>query len=306
MLSISAREKPSDKSMNVSSDNEENFNKLSMKQSNSYGNLTESSRTLEPYNLDNSTTIKRNKSFWRFSKSEDILEGMALWKHRDLVTIDGEHHDKEMTLKKPANKSNTIQKKTSRMEDTLKKAKSVDNSEKRVSEYLNRPKSYNEQIHDEDIYDESPKRRNDVQPINVQSQKTKNYSRELQDTNFYDDDSMFIKTVKRKEILKQYYNSSGTDTEISSDPYDCIVIDDHLVPATSTFRNYPDSDKRGSLYSRSNKNSNSVSGTLLPRTKLSKSGRGDANDDRMNTTRSQKASSKSNFGPWSNLWNDDE
>lgn len=293
--------------MNVSSDNEENFNK--MKQSNSYGNLTESSRTLEPYNLDNSTTIKRNKSFWRFSKSEDILEGMALWKHRDLVTVDGEHQDKEMTLKKPVNKTNTVQKKkTSRMEDTLKKAKSVDNSEKRVSEYLNRPKSYNEQIQDEDIYDESPKRRNDGQPPNVQSQKNKNYSRELQDTNFYDDDSMFIKTVKRKEILKQYY-SSGTDTEISSDPYDCIVIDDHLVPATSTFRNYSESDKRASLYSRSNKNSNSVSGTLLPRTKLSKSGRGDSNDDRdrMNTTRSQKAASKSsNYGPWSNLWNDDE
>lgn len=292
--------------MNVSSDNEENFNKLNMKQSNSYGNLTESSRTLEPYNLDNSTTIKRNKSFWRFSKSEDILEGMALWKHRDLVTIDGEHHDNEMTLKKPVKPSNTLQKKTSRMEDTLKKAKSVDNSEKRVSEYLNRPKSYNEQIQDEDIYDESPKRRNDSQPMNVQSQKSKNYSRELQDTNFYDDDSMFIKTVKRKEILKQYYNSSGTDTEISSDPYDCIVIDDHLVPATSTFRNYAESDKRGSLYSRSNKNSNSVSGTLLPRTKLSKSGRGDSNDDRMNTTRSQKASSKSNYGPWSNLWMEDE
>ena len=289
--------------MNVSSDTEDNFNKLNMKQSTSYGNLTESSRTLEPYNLDSSTTIKRNKSFWRFSKSEDILEGMALWKHRDLVPIDSENADKEMTLKKHMSNLNTMQKRTSRMDDTLKKAKSFDHSDKRISEYLNRPKSYNEQIQDEDIYDESPKRRNDVQPSS-QKNKNKNYSRELQDTNFYDDDSMFIKTVKRKEILKQYYNSSGTDTEISSDPYDCIVIDDHLVPVTSAFRNYPESDKRGSLYSRSNKNNKSVSGTLLPRTKLSKTSR--AEDDRMNTTRSQKASSKSNFGPWSNLWNEDE
>ncbi|XP_053668967.1 uncharacterized protein LOC128719368 [Anopheles marshallii] len=58
----------------------------------------------------------------------------------------------------------------------------------------------------------------------------------MQDTSFYDDDGMMddmmlMKTVRRKEILKQYY-SSGTDTErnsSSSDPYDCIVVDDHLV-----------------------------------------------------------------------------
>lgn len=292
--------------------NDDNFSKMHMKQSNSYGNLTESSRTLEPYNSTIDSTIKRNKSFWRFSKSEDILEGMALWKHRDLVPIEAVNaEDRDTTLKKQAKKVDTIQKKTSRMEDTLKKAKSVDNSDKRISEYLNRPKSYNEQIRndDNDIYDESPKRRNDVQPMKSQSQKSKtnNYSREIQDTNFYDDDSMVIKTVRRKEILKQYYNSSGTDTELSSDPYDCIVIEDHLVqhPSTSAFRNsYAESDKRGSLYSRSNKN-NSVS-TLLPRTKLSKSGRAESNDDRMNTARSQKAPSKSNFGPWSNLWHDDE
>lgn len=295
--------------MSDEEDAEENFSKMNLKQSNSYGNLTDSSRTLEPYNLD---TIKRNKSFWRFSKSEDILEGMALWKHRDLVPIDLENDDKDMTLKKQVKKVDTMQKKTSRVEETMKKTKSMDNTDKRISEYLNRPKSYNEQIHDEnEIYDESPKRRNDVQPLKTQPQKgkTKNYSREIQDTNFYDDDTMVIKTVKRKEILKQYYNSSGTDTEISSDPYDCIVIDDHLVPTTtSTFRkNYAESDKRASLYSRSNKN-NSVSGTLLPRTKLSKSGRSDSNDqfdDRVNTARSQKASGKNNFGPWSNLWHDE-
>uniref|UniRef100_A0A087ZJM2 Uncharacterized protein n=2 Tax=Anopheles darlingi TaxID=43151 RepID=A0A087ZJM2_ANODA len=58
----------------------------------------------------------------------------------------------------------------------------------------------------------------------------------MQDASFYDDDGMMddmmlMKTVRRKEILKQYY-SSGTDTErnsSSSDPYDCIVVDDHLV-----------------------------------------------------------------------------
>ncbi|XP_067612858.1 uncharacterized protein DDB_G0287625 isoform X2 [Eurosta solidaginis] len=58
---------------------------------------------------------------------------------------------------------------------------------------------------------------------------------------FFDDIShenttggMIMKTVKRKDILKQYYTSEdeSDDVEIkstSSDPYDCIVINDHLV-----------------------------------------------------------------------------
>lgn len=45
---------------------------------------------------------------------------------------------------------------------------------------------------------------------------------------------LIMKTVKRKDILKQYYTSEddSDDPEIkstSSDPYDCIVINDHLV-----------------------------------------------------------------------------
>lgn len=42
-----------------------------------------------------------------------------------------------------------------------------------------------------------------------------------------------MKTLKRKDILKQYYTSEDeSDSELkstSSDPYDCIVINDHLV-----------------------------------------------------------------------------
>ncbi|XP_037951050.1 myb-like protein P [Teleopsis dalmanni] len=59
--------------------------------------------------------------------------------------------------------------------------------------------------------------------------------------NFFDDlprdntgGGLIMKTVKRKDILKQYYTSEdeSDDAEIkstSSDPYDCIVINDHLV-----------------------------------------------------------------------------
>lgn len=56
--------------------------------------------------------------------------------------------------------------------------------------------------------------------------------------NFFDGNGptggIIMKTVKRKDILKQYYTSEddSDDPEIkstSSDPYDCIVINDHLV-----------------------------------------------------------------------------
>lgn len=45
---------------------------------------------------------------------------------------------------------------------------------------------------------------------------------------------LIMKTVKRKDILKQYYTSEDDSDEMelkstSSDPYDCIVINDHLV-----------------------------------------------------------------------------
>lgn len=337
--------------MNASSDTEDLHDIYAKSagniKSNSFGNLTESNRNHDHnFNID-TTTMKRNKSFWRFSKSEDLLEGMALWKHHDLVPIDLEALDKEQTLKKQekqqpnSKKMDTLQmqkklsrmeensRKMSRMEETNRKMETLKSDKQsmgggRMQAFNNTynqesNKSFKHHNNDDEIYDETPKRRNDMGPAKAHSQKSKSKnnnernSREIQDTNFYDDDVMVIKTVKRKDILKQYY-SSGTDTELSSsDPYDCIVVDDHLGPSTSNFRNqrnsYAESDKRGSLYSRHNK-SNDVSGTLLPRTKLSKTSRNDSlekfdTSDRMNTARSNKTTSKSNFGPWSNLWPDE-
>lgn len=345
LLILLCREPSSNKSLNATSDTEDvndNFSKssINLKQSNSFGNLTGSPRNLERgFNID-SATMKKNKSFWRLSKSEDILEGMALWKHRDLMPIDAENNDKEMTLKKndkPHKKMDTLQRKNSRIEEPIKKMDTLKNNANESRELRNRAQSFNNNFNrehnnnfmhrdDDEIYDESPKKRNDIGPnmmgpSKAHSQvskfdknnknKDENFSRDLQDTNFYDDDVMVIKTVKRKEILKQYY-SSGTDTELSSsDPYDCIIVDDHLVPqaSTSTFRNRNsyagEPDKRLSVYSRSNKND--VSGTLLPRTKLSKSNRVDSNepfDDRMNT-KSSKTNKSNNFGQWNNLWPDE-
>lgn len=364
----------------ASSDNEDidDYSKISMKQSNSFGNLMESRAHGSNFNVD-TTTMKRNKSFWRFSKSEDILmEGMALWKHRDLVPIDGEFVERpppmivnrvdEATLKKQekSKKTNTLQTKSDKSSSQQQQQISSKKMEKNKSSTRNtsekksamaEPVEYktkhsgetmqlyresNKNMHphdDDDIYDESPKKRNDTGPTQtlqkrpVQQQavtkqvygdRKKNFHRDssLQETNFYEDDVFVMKTVKRKEILKQYY-SSGTDTELSSsdpyDPYDCIIVDDHqLSQAQSTLRNRNSyaaetSESRAKAYQqqkqhhqqqRSSK-TESLSGTLLPRTKLSKSVQSETNDfnfsDRISTTRSNKIASKEK---WTNLWSE--
>lgn len=115
---------------------------------------------------------------------------------------------------------------------------------------------------------------------------TNSLRRSTAENQFFDDDSVtdvIMKTVKRQEILKQYY-SSGTDTErnsaSSSDPYDCIVVDDHLVRRENqknknksgnnakmefkTFRGEPNQEIELEEVNTSRP------GTLLPRTKLTK------------------------------------
>lgn len=315
-----------------------------MRQSNSFGNLMDPNNRASHesnFNVD-TTTMKRNKSFWRFSKSEDLLEGMALWKHRDLVPIDGEYVEKEMqmvsTLQKPekAKKLNTLQKKSDKSTSSMsydmsnkkmEKGKMM-NDKKMMVEYRSKngvgEKAMNLKKNDEDneIYDESPKKRNDTGPQPKSSKQAydrkKSYPKDknIQDTNFYEDDVFVMKTVKRKEILKQYY-SSGTDTELSSsdpyDPYDCIIVEDHhLTNAASTLKSNrnsyaPDtSESRAKAYQQRSSKTESLSGTLLPRTKLSKSIRSETNDfdfsDRINTTmRSNKIASKEK---WTNLWSE--
>lgn len=209
-------------------------------QSNSYGDLTE-----------NMKTMKRNKAFWRFSKSEDLLEGMGMWKHRDLLPIDGE--DDTQSPHRSQYSKKQLEKNIPKNDFTLVKKNSKDKSqEERV------------RANDNELYDEAPKKRNHSGP----HIKEKNAYKEIQDTNFYDDDDeVLLRTVKRKEILKQYH-SSETDTEISinSDPYDCIM----------------------------QKSNN----TLLPRTKLSKS-KNESYDLTLKSTSS--AIKTKSYEPWRNF-----
>lgn len=43
--------------------------------------------TLKAVEIPYEKKVKRTKSLWKFRKSEDVLEGMAMWKHRSLVDI---------------------------------------------------------------------------------------------------------------------------------------------------------------------------------------------------------------------------
>lgn len=167
-------------------------------------------------------------------------------------------------------------------------------------------------------------------------------SQEMDDERFYDDESMsqevvVMKTVKRKEILKQYYQSSGTsDTErSSSDPYDCIVVQDQHLPRSknNNFNNNTNNRKNNKnkemttfrsefAMNKNNMDSNGGqgTGTILPRTKLMKN---DPKDNTlkkgrdMNGTGNKKPqnvdpkapdnkrnslSSAKSYGPWYDLW----
>lgn len=115
---------------------------------------------------------------------------------------------------------------------------------------------------------------------------TNSLRRSTAENQFFDDDSVtdvIMKTVKRQEILKQYY-SSGTDTErnsaSSSDPYDCIVVDDHLVRRENQ-KNKTKSGQNAKMEFKTFRGeadqnieleelNTSRPGTLLPRTKLAK------------------------------------
>jgi hypothetical protein len=169
--------------------------------------------------------MKRNKAFWRFSKSEDLLEGMGMWKHRDLLPIE---NGDEATLKKSISYKKPVE-------------KNMVNQEVYQPRHHSKGKSHEESFED-DIYDEAPKRRNHGTGPSQRGMNENVFYKEIQDTNFYDDDEddVLVRTVKRKEILKQYH-SSETDTElsISSDPYDCVMQKSNnntLLPRTKLLK----------------------------------------------------------------------
>jgi BAI1-associated protein 2 len=431
---------------------------LNMRTAASYSNLNHqddrSMDTLYRSNADLSgKNVKRTKSFWKFSKSEDILEGMAMWKHKDLVPTEKEKladEKREATLKRNMRKKakqqehkevnnnahsppsaqikprphsmaimeehstppppyqmtkaeidSRISKHNQSMYEqekttTLTKPTKASKTKERSSGNGKSTRTYKNDVEpdEHEIYGDASTLQRDSRKDKHRSksgnggsgggdmhmwnsQKMKDYQdsdstlkRSLDDfsmiindsmrmqENFYDDESIediMMKTVKRKEILKQYY-SSGTDTErnsTSSDPYDCIVVDDHLVSAAdmmiknnkenlnrsrktdkqqqqmefSTFRGNESGktgnkeksssggQRNGGAPTNDREGGQQQTGTLLPRTKLSKtSGNGQANDsgrkydsdadmrEKQRLVKQREALIKQSYGPWYDLW----
>ncbi|KAF7989620.1 hypothetical protein HCN44_008294 [Aphidius gifuensis] len=56
------------------------------RQSTTLGHLVQTGRSID-IDIKSPKLIKRTKSFWRFRRDSEVLEGMALWQHRSLVDI---------------------------------------------------------------------------------------------------------------------------------------------------------------------------------------------------------------------------
>lgn len=192
--------------------------------------------------------VKRTKSFWKFGKNSsdnEILEGMALWRHRDLVDVE----DVSVKLKK---KSDTKERRARTSRDKSDDSDRTINNNRKETHTLERPREKKKVKDPDDTIKAKEKRRsrsfNEKQKLSLVIRKTseednfdeadniygksKNHS---YDDQFYEDDGdgLMLKTVNRKNILQQY-NSTGTDSEIESDitsddPYDCILIEDQKV-----------------------------------------------------------------------------
>lgn len=217
--------------------------------------------------------VKRTKSFWKFGRttSDEIMEGMSLWEHRDIVDTVPEYKKKLFgKLKKELRPAPGIQE--ARKQASPEKSPSPENT----APILTRPK---ETIDRKDMSngirqaksltsiqneDQNDKGRNgmDGYQSNQMNQKCmsekaiveekhesftpRNESRHSDNTNtstiktnfensFYNDETgegFVMKTVKRREILQRYDNDSSSDVNSvasSTDPYDCIIVDDHMT-----------------------------------------------------------------------------
>lgn len=266
-------------------DNNNSRNTLPMRPSNSSGNLVESRsyltndqqaalRSIHMTNGEKKGLIKRTKSFWRFGKhnaDSEILEGMSMWKHRDLVDVNenpiapivnnNSKQNEKPTENNSAPANNRSGSEKSNDSDKTLNAKQVEeNSEeiygttsevplqKRSTSFSSKQKlslparKDSETGHDIDF-------ENHFQPLR---HKTTNNNNNNNDQ-FYDDegDGLMLRTVNRKDILKQYSNDStatdesDSESEITSDdPYDCIVVDDHTTTTQQKSKRNPAARER--------------------------------------------------------------
>lgn len=199
--------------------------------------------------------VKRTKSFWKFGKNasdNEVLEGMALWKHRDLVDVDEKNN---RTIDRRGVNGLEKNRKPSRdRSDDSDKTLNADsnNNKKKMSEGRSFRKSFN------DKKLSLPRRASKAGKNDFENRFQK---RKVEDE-FYDhEDGLIMRTVNRKNILQQYTNDSSgpesdSETEITSDdPYDCIVVDDQAQMKKNGEQQFPNVAAIGKKLERLSKSS---------------------------------------------------
>lgn len=228
-----------------SDDNNNTMKKMKpIRPSNSSGNLVENRFYLsddQDLSREKKGLVKRTKSFWKFGKNNsdsEILEGMALWRHRDLVDVDEKELRKRNLSRKfdsPAVRRPSRDK--SNDSDRTINAKQMEDDENEMLEKSKAEMSRHKMsTAEKPKLSLPPRRETDLKDEDFENHFEK-HKTQHSDDQFYDDgdDGLILKTVNRKNILQQYSNdSTGPDTEseselISDDPYDCIVVDDQKV-----------------------------------------------------------------------------
>lgn len=220
-----------------------------------------------------SQKVKRTKSFWKFGRttSDEIMEGMSLWEHRDIVDTMPEYKKKlfgkikkelrpapevpdvrKLATPDKTPETGTVQTRPNETIDRkemkvpnggIRQAKSlnsIQNDEKndrarkgmeghqhnQINQKSMSEKSIVEEKHEE-FAPRNESRHSDL--TNTSTIKT-NF-----ENSFYNDETgegFVMKTVKRREILQRYDNDSSSDVNSvasSTDPYDCIIVDDHMT-----------------------------------------------------------------------------
>nr|CAH7764221.1 unnamed protein product [Callosobruchus chinensis] len=217
-----------------------------LKQARSQVNLLENnilSDSPEDLTKDSKKLIKRSKSFWKFGKNSsgtEILEGMALWKHKDLINVKLE---KARNKKKDSMEEHTSDGGASSDSDTINNNNINDSrhsSEKNAStlEPKVKERSYQQQKR---LSEKSHSPRASEANTNDNFKMVADYNKCFHED---DDDGLMLKTINRKNIVQQYANSSsGSDSETESDvttddPYDCIIVNDQKISKTKSEKNY--------------------------------------------------------------------
>lgn len=190
---------------------------------------------------DRKGLVKRTKSFWKFGKNSsdsEILEGMALWRHRDLVDVDEKklmngiserRFDSQQRVRKPSRDKSEDSDKTLNAKQYEDEKELEQQHHREKSQPVETPRRRKMSVAEKQQMSLPPRHETEYKDDDDED----DFDNQNMDDQFYDDgdDGLLLRTVNRKNILQQYNNdSTGPDSEseseiISDDPY-CIVVDD--------------------------------------------------------------------------------